>query len=277
MTLLPIAELNSLRSAAVSFLEVLSVEPILAHRDERIPRLRRELIRMFRRQGRIVTKSFLPHTRTDKLYEAQLPDSLLRLLMVLLDHEDSHWAERFSSMLEETALAAGVQMATDFALSGSFVDFPVQRVIDEIRQNSLTLVRNLNATTLEQVRGILENGIENHLAYTAVAKQIREHYRAMGMFTPGGKRDRASLIAVNEIGQAYTNAQMSIGHAMVDTGLTMEKFWQTVEDERVDPDICELNQAAGWIPFNETFPSGHDAPLGHAGCRCAALMRRAKT
>jgi hypothetical protein len=273
----PIAELNALHAAAVHLVEVMRIGPIHETRDLLVPRLRRALIRMWRRQGRRINANFLPMAKVHALFEATPPPplhpSLLHLIELMLGEEHKEWADTFALIMGEAAVEAGAQMLADFGLAAGFDNnFPVARVVEELKTRALTLVKGLNDTTLNRIRALLADGIENHQSYSAVARTIRDLFREMGMFAPGATRDRASMIAVHEIGQAYTNAQLAVGAAMQDTGLGMEKFWQTVEDDRVEAE-CEGNQAEGWIPFDQEFSSGDDAPLAHVGCRCAVLMR----
>ena len=57
-------------------------------------------------------------------------------------------------------------------------------------------------------------------------------------------------------------------------GLPMEKKWLSVGDKPLGDNkpaacsICLTNDRAGWIPIDDTFPSGHMHPLAHDGCRC---------
>ncbi len=58
------------------------------------------------------------------------------------------------------------------------------------------------------------------------------------------------------------------------TGHRMEKSWE----HRLHPglcDICRKNSEAGWIPLHEAFPSGHQTPPAHDGCRCGSVIREA--
>jgi len=55
-------------------------------------------------------------------------------------------------------------------------------------------------------------------------------------------------------------------------GLPMLKSWLTVGDDRVC-ELCAGNEAVGWIPVDDAFPSGHMHPLAHNCCRCCLLTR----
>lgn len=55
-------------------------------------------------------------------------------------------------------------------------------------------------------------------------------------------------------------------------GMT-EKRWMSGFDDSRLCEICKANEAAGWIPFNEPFPSGHMRPLAHEDCGCSLDSR----
>jgi Phage portal protein len=46
--------------------------------------------------------------------------------------------------------------------------------------------------------------------------------------------------------------------------------WLTAEDDRVCP-RCAENEAEGWIPAGDDFPSGDTQPPAHPSCRCALI------
>jgi hypothetical protein len=46
--------------------------------------------------------------------------------------------------------------------------------------------------------------------------------------------------------------------------------WLTAEDDRVCP-RCSANEAQGWIPVGDDFPSGESQPPAHPSCRCALI------
>lgn len=56
---------------------------------------------------------------------------------------------------------------------------------------------------------------------------------------------------------------------------TRGKRWKSsisAGDSRVAPE-CVASQAQGWIPIEQPFASGADAPPHHVNCRCAAAYR----
>ena len=84
----------------------------------------------------------------------------------------------------------------------------------------------------------------------------------------------ANGIIVHNCGQAYEAGTMLVGQELAALGLEVEKSWLTLGDDRVS-DICRTNAAAGWIPLQQSYPSGHERPLGHVACRCCGLTRMA--
>lgn len=52
-----------------------------------------------------------------------------------------------------------------------------------------------------------------------------------------------------------------------------EKSWDQGGDACPE---CQDNAGAGWIPFDEDFPSGDDSPPAHPNCDCALDIRGAR-
>ena len=76
--------------------------------------------------------------------------------------------------------------------------------------------------------------------------------------------------ATHELGIADESAGRQTVDALAAKGLPMQKSWDTAGDDQVC-EICRGNEAAGWIPLADPFPSGHQQPPGHVACRCCAL------
>lgn len=135
-------------------------------------------------------------------------------------------------------------------------------------------IAGIDATTLGILQALIERAIAEHWVYTKLAVAIRRAFKQFGTAVPQKHlRDRAELIAVTEIGQAFIDGQVDQVERLLQGGAEIEKFWLTVGDDRVS-DGCEENEQAGWIPFAQNFPSGHRAPLRFPGCRCALQTRR---
>jgi len=143
-------------------------------------------------------------------------------------------------------------------------------------EHGAKLVTRINDTTKEEMRRLLAEGAREGWGYDTLAKKITSRFDDMATSKPQQHiASRAHLVAVTELGEAYQAGQdIMVQTLSRDSGLAMEKAWLTVGDGKVS-DGCAENQAAGWIPLENAFPSGHMHPLRFPGCRCTALYRRA--
>lgn len=178
--------------------------------------------------------------------------------------------------IAQALLAGGEEALLQLATGIADVSFDLAnpRAVAYAEQYVAELVTKINETTRADVRRIITQGVERGDAYNQVAKELRQKYQEF--HTPQPQlhiRDRAEMIAVTEMGNAYEAGNEAVVQELADAGLTMEKSWLTVGDSRVS-EHCQSNQAAGWIAFDAEFPSGHQRPLAHPGCRCTMLARR---
>lgn len=185
----------------------------------------------------------------------------------------------FNGVIDEAtrrALEAGVKVSiAELALDSSF-ELPAPAAEAFLRGRAAERVTMINGTTREQLRTLLTRAMEDGWSYDKTARTIKAEFDGFAGKRPQEHiRNRAELVAVQEAGEAYEAGNYMVGQELTNMGLTMEKSWLTVGDSRVSP-LCSGNQAAGWIPFGQTFPSGHDRPLGHVACRCTMLQQRVK-
>lgn len=107
-----------------------------------------------------------------------------------------------------------------------------------------------------------------------MAREISSRFEEFAVGKPQQHIDsRAHLVAVTETAEAYEEGNRIAAKQIQQQGITMEKFWLTVKDNRVS-DGCDENMDAGWIGIDEAFPSGHQRPPRFPGCRCDTLYRR---
>lgn len=134
-------------------------------------------------------------------------------------------------------------------------------------------VAGINETTRGYIAALVDRAVEDGANYNELARRISERFEEMAAGRPQDHIDsRAHLIAVTEVGDAYTAGNLMAGQAIEDAGIPMEKAWDTIGDGKVS-DGCQENAAAGWLPLGDAFPSGHQRPLRFPGCRCDLLMR----
>jgi uncharacterized protein with gpF-like domain len=194
----------------------------------------------------------------------------------------------------ETAIEAGrpalteaIQTATQDALLlgmqeqastlGISFDLENPRAVAYAREHAAEMVTKIDDETRRVIHDLVEQGTREGWSYDELARQITERFAEFAEGKPQQHIDsRAHLVAVTEVGNAYEEGNLIVADQVTAAGLEMEHAWQTVGDGRVSAG-CKENEAAGWIPMEQAFPSGHTRPLRFPGCRCTALYRRRKT
>lgn len=233
--------------------EALAASTMLRHRRSYERRLRRLMVRMFRGQAKVI--------------DAWASGRITPVESVL-DSVSVMFVEDFAAILAEAYQRAWDSAERDLKedLEPSFVAL--------MRQRAAQKITGIDATTRDLIAALVDEAVRENWAYTKLAAALRKLFK--GFITPVRQRhlrDRAELIAVTEVGQAYIDGQMDLGRRREAAGVAIEKSWLTVGDDRVS-EGCRENQAQGWLPFAQAFKSGHASPLRFPGCRCAMQMRR---
>ena len=177
-----------------------------------------------------------------------------------------------NQLAQEAMLKAGLLKAGSINISPSFtLANPAAK--EYLENYGYKLITKIDDTTKTQIGRIVTRGLDEGEGYQKVARNIRDMFDGFSEKMPQAHiRNRAELIAVTETGNAYTEAALIQSQSLQLAGLPMEKSWNTVGDDRVS-DGCRENEARGWIPINDAFPSGHMRPLRFPGCRCDLLTR----
>lgn len=119
----------------------------------------------------------------------------------------------------------------------------------------------IEQTTRDMVRQAIAKAMEQDQSLTGIADMLETTYA----FSP----QRAELIARTEVG----NAQ-GMGGLIGAKAVGMQaKRWLKSNDEGICP-LCDANAAQQWIPIDQPFVSGAQAPLQHPRCRCDQAYRR---
>jgi hypothetical protein len=177
------------------------------------------------------------------------------------------WKAAFGAGAKSLFTAVGVP-------KGKLANGPSAEIL---RQRGADRVSGINDETRDQIRRILVEGAEKGWPPNQVAKAISERYTEFRVGVPQEHiRSRAHLVAVTEAGDAYMEANLLAAQQLHDGGTELEKSWSTVGDDRVS-EGCQENEAAGWIPLGDAFPSGHQRPLRFPGCRCVLMTQRKET
>ena len=112
-------------------------------------------------------------------------------------------------------------------------------------------------TTREGLKDLISRSYTEGWTPKQLATEITGSYT----FSP----ERAQMIATTETNMASSNG---ILNSWKRSGLVKEKMWNMSEDHDI-PDECDDNADEGWIPIDEDFPSGDDAPPAHPACICS--------
>jgi hypothetical protein len=159
-----------------------------------------------------------------------------------------------------------VEVADVFATGKGVLDRP--EAVQYLTQYGAARVTQINRTTEDQLARTLAAAEEEHLSYQQAGKVVQG--------VTGFSRQRAQLIAVTEVGDAYEEGTLMQARALQAAGVDQVKSWLTAGDGKVDTAQCRGNAAQGWIALELPFQSGDLRPLAHPRCRCTLLTRRAE-
>jgi len=118
----------------------------------------------------------------------------------------------------------------------------------------------LDATTRKQVQQIMATWQER-------PGMTRGELEAM--LEPAFGPNRASMIAVTEVTRASSAATRHYQQQVAEAGITMQRYWYTLRDERVCP-ICGPLHGKPETEWADKFPEG---PPAHVNCRCSTTLR----
>ena len=153
-----------------------------------------------------------------------------------------------------------------------WVSLPNLRAQAYAKKHAAEAVTQINDTTRKEIARIVSDGVKSGSSYNDIAKAIKDKFKEFAVPMPQKHvSNRAVLVAVTELANAYCEGNAQVGNYLQDNGVKMMKAWQTLEDDRVS-DGCKENERVGWIPINEEFPSGHMHPPRFPGCRCDFLQ-----
>lgn len=153
-----------------------------------------------------------------------------------------------------------------------WVSLPNLRAQEYAKKHAAEAVTQINDTTRKEIARIVSDGVKSGSSYNDIAKAIKDKFEEFAVPMPQKHvSNRAVLVAVTELANAYCEGNAQVGNYLQDNGVKMMKAWQTLEDDRVS-DGCKENERVGWIPIKKEFPSGHVHPPRFPGCRCDFLQ-----
>lgn len=171
-----------------------------------------------------------------------------------------------------TSLQEAPRVRNVKADKSGWVSLPNLRAQTYAKKHAAEAVTNINDTTRKEIARIVSDGVKSGSSYNDIAKNIKSKFEEFAVPMPQKHiANRAVLVAVTELANAYCEGNNQVGQYLQDSGLQMMKAWQTLDDDRVS-DGCNKNEQAGWIPFKDKFPSGDIHPPRFPGCRCDYLI-----
>ena len=186
------------------------------------------------------------------------------------------FAEPIDKAVAQALLVGGLATIAQLGVDINF-DLDNPRAKAYLEEYGAKLVAGVNETTKGYIQTLMVQAAEEGWSYQKTAQELMARFDEFAIGMPQAHIDsRAHLIAVTEIGNAYSEGNLQIAMDLKAAGLTVEKFWSTVGDGLVS-DGCKENEAAGWIGIDEMFPSGDQRPLRFPGCRCDLLTQVVKS
>lgn len=233
----------------------------------------------FRRQGRYFIRKGVPKLQEGTFFEAaarqpdmRALDAIAAAVNTLDDFRDTFAGQTFTRVVSLALVGGAQQTQRD---TGSFIlgfDLKSPVVLDYLKQHSAEkLGADVDATTKTRLRSLLTKGYKESWGIGRTKVEIRNLFDGFAAkATQAHIETRAELIAVTEIGQAFSHGALEQGKRMEDQGIKMEKAWALAANACA---ICAPNASQGWILIERQFFSGHDRPLAHPACRCSLLLR----
>lgn len=276
--------------AVIDFLEAVKRSSRLKKREQIERRLELALRKAFREQGKQFVKGLRKFK--NRFAEAAQIRSPFGDDKVTLDESipPTEWLYVFHLVAQKTALLfekpidAAVQTAMVQGAGNLIADLGMQisftlknpRAVHYLDQYGAMRVTAINETTRDYIRTLMTQSANEGWTYDRTAEALMDRFAEFAIGKPQAHIDsRAHLIAVTEAGNASLEGQMIVAQDLQDAGITMEKAWSTVGDDKVTEE-CKANQEQGFIALNIPFKSGHQRPLRFPGCRCDLITRAKK-
>ncbi len=185
---------------------------------------------------------------------------------VMLARAEAETAEEMRVAIQATsskAFSSGIEASG----VGSVISFNVAHplAVGWLEEHAAEMVTKINETTRSTIAGLVTRATEEGWSYGKTAREITARYEEFAVGKPQHHiRSRAHLVAVTEAANGYEEGQRRSMGLLTDRGLSVEKAWETVGDDLVS-DGCMENEGAGWIPIDDTFPSGDAHPPRFSG------------
>lgn len=126
-------------------------------------------------------------------------------------------------------------------------------------------ISGIDEYSKKRINNLVSTGLEKGWWYNKLAEELKRDFSFSSY--------RANLIASQEIGEAYLNwKDRQFAKYTREYGQKGWKHWVSHRDDKTT-EGCLGNDNAGWIPYDQEFPSGHMKPTRFVGCRCNCVYR----
>jgi hypothetical protein len=131
-----------------------------------------------------------------------------------------------------------------------------ERAVYWANSRAASLVQQIEGNTRGMLSASVVEAVAVGLAGTALVSAIAD--------SAAFSEARVDSIATTELLGASNAGNLAV---FTGSNVATGKRWVTMDDDDVE-EICQANEDAGVIGLNDSFPSGHLAPLAHPNCRC---------
>lgn len=191
------------------------------------------------------------------------------------DDLEEHLAAQLRGKVAPEILERALAQANREAkrITGNLLQAELNKIAEKVAQNlAVGNSPEALARLLDEIKGLDKNRAASYEKYKGLLDQMdlteAEYNAKLERMYQKLLRERKKTIAATEQRFATSEANRIIAESRGQ----QYKVWITVGDERVS-DIDQANEAAGWIPIDEAFPSGDQQPPSHPNCRCTVAYR----
>jgi len=232
-------------------------------------KIKKVMVKVFLKQGRIFAEKHARYKNSYPVEEAVGPGELDRMILAITSGTESELTNGITLILGETmdgaskGLMASMKAGDEFAKAAFSLKNP--RAVKWLDSHAAELVKGVGDTTRSQMRTLLTKATDEGWSYNRTAKEIKEKFDGFaGKMPQQHIQSRAHLVATTESRFAYEQANLQTAKGLQAMGLEMEKSWLTRSGNVCE--ICAGNESDGWIPVDDAFSSGDDAPPAHPAC-----------
>ena len=174
---------------------------------------------------------------------------------------------RLKELFDDSISAGYVEGAMLFQEAGIEINLEqVNKRAIEYTVNREAMYNTIGRTTRAGMEQSLRRALQEEITFQEYRQEVANIFIL--------DKKRADLIAVNEIGEAYSQANQDTARDLQIKGFGMLKQWDTVGDRNVTRG-CSHNESLGWKPIEYVYQSidgigksQTDRPTRFPGCRC---------